>query len=359
MKYWSAFCHVACCMCMTCLVLKCDRFHSYVQHESCPRLTHLQGVPHFYVRPDKLVAWLIHTRVMTHICVMTLSYVCHGPATGWRRVIGCLIFIGHFPQKSLWLVALLRKMACYLKHLMNLRHHIYMWYMHAIQSLGLLRSGWVMTHISTSHVAYMNASCHTYKCVWLHIWMNRVSHESIQPDLLLPELLLCNMNRSQDLCICVTYPIHVCDMPAIYKCDKHAIQRLDLLLSVTHTFSLSLSPTHTHLLPNRLALVVRPDSFARVTWLIYMCALTRSYVCHDPFVKWFVHMCAMTRTYVCHDSFICVPWRIHIVSRLLRTCAMTHSHMCHDSRICVPWLIHMHAMTPSHMCHDSFACVPW
>jgi len=95
--------------------------------------------------------------------------------------------------------------------------------------------------------------------------MNRVSHESIQPDLLLPELLLCNMNRSQDLCICVTYPIHVCDMPAIYKCDKHAIQRLDLLLSATHTFSLSLSPTHTHLLPNRLALVVRPDSFARVT----------------------------------------------------------------------------------------------
>ena len=155
------------------------------------------------------------------------------------------------------------------------------------------------------------------------------------------------MNRSQDSCTCLTYPIHVCDMHAIYMgdirmCDMHAIQRLDLLL------------------PNCLARVVRPDSFARVTWLIYMCAMTRLYVCHDPFVKWFVHMCAMTRSYVCHDSFIHMPWRIYmtylytqhldtlpskLLARVVRpdsfACVLWLIHMCYGTYICVPWFIHI------------------
>jgi len=44
-------------------------------------------------------------------------------------------------------------------------------------------------------------------------------------------------------------------------------------------------------------------------------------------------------------AFICVPWLIHM-------CAMTHSYVCHDSFIyafCVPWLIHMCAMTDSYV----------
>jgi len=40
--------------------------------------------------------------------------------TGWHRVIGWLIFIGHFSQKSPIVVALLRKLTCNLRHPMSL-----------------------------------------------------------------------------------------------------------------------------------------------------------------------------------------------------------------------------------------------
>ena len=52
-----------------------------------------------------------------------------------------------------------------------------------------------------------------------------------------------------------------------------------------------------------------------VTWPIHVCDMrTHSYVWHGSFICLvrIIHMCAMTHLYVCHDSFVCVSWLIHV-----------------------------------------------
>jgi len=128
-------------------------------------------------------------------------------------------------------------------------------------------------------------------------------------------------------------------------------------------------------------------------WLICVCNMTDSYVCHysfglihvwyDLFMRatwttnmhmhlfgllehqWLICMCNMTDSYVCHYSgwFICVPWLIHMCSMTnayahtpfwiawtpvtICMCNMTYSYVWHYSF----GLIHMCGMMYSYMQH--------
>ena len=96
---------------------------------------------------------------------------------------------------------------------------------------------------------------------------------------------------------CVTWLIHMCDMPPSY---------------VWH------------------------DSFIRVTWLLHTCDMTHSYVWHDSFIRvtWLIHMCHMTHSYVWHDSFIRVTWLIH-------TCDKNHRNITYQKKSLWRFLVFM------------------
>jgi len=67
------------------------------------------------------------------------------------------------------------------------------------------------------------------------------------------------------------------------------------------------------------------DASSYTPWLILICAMTHSCVCHDSFLS--VEWQCKRDPHTWHDTFLCVPW-------LILLCAMTYS-------LCVPWLIPM------------------
>ena len=95
------------------------------------------------------------------------------------------------------------------------------------------------------------------------------------------------------------------------------------------------------------------DSFKCAPWLIQMCVMTHSNVCHDSFkcAPWLIQMCTRTQSSVQHDLFIFVTW-LKCATWSLQMCAMTQSHVWKDSVMCAPWLSKICDVT-----HDSVARV--
>ena len=121
------------------------------------------------------------------------------------------------------------------------------------------------------------------------------------------------------LCVCVCVCVHVC----VCVCVRNT--RAKRTRSVMRHDSFIM--WHDLHMCDTAHSLVRHDSF--ILWND-SCIL-----CHDSFicVTWLVHMW--------HDSFKCVPWLIHwrhiVCTRhasspwLIHMCAMTHSYVCHDS----------------------------
>jgi len=107
-------------------------------------------------------------------------------------------------------------------------------------------------------------------------------------------------------------------------------------------------------------------AFMCVTWMIHVCDMNHSCVCHESFtcvrradpvvasVVWriYIHMCDMTHSYVWHDSFIRVTWLIYV-------CDITHSYVWHDSFTSVVWRIYACDTTRSYVWHDITHSYVW
>jgi len=195
-----------------------------------------------------------------------------------------------------------------------------------------------------SHVARLNESCRTYEEVISQTWrshagmsqVTRLSHKPQRPN-----------GVSY---ICMSHVAHLseymCDMTHSYVWhDSFICVWRDIFIRVTWLIDMcDITPWDAQhdscrcVICSDTAMIHHSVSIC-VTWLIYMCA---TWLVH--FVTWLSYVCDVTRSYVWHDSFICVwrdsficvTWLIYMcVTWLIHTCDVTHWNVWHVSLICV------------------------
>ena len=116
---------------------------------------------------------------------------------------------------------------------------------------------------------------------------------------------------------------------------------------------------HTH---KQVSIIQVKVSRSQCGWLVYMCVMTHSYVCHDLFicVTWLIHICDTTFSIsLLYITFIYVTWLV--MSHVNESCHIWTSHvtyervMSHMNESCHMWMSHVtYERVMSHMnesCH--------